>query len=85
MMIGDARCDSFHEQHRLPPGGGVEMNTSSNGVANRWTVTDSTGRTLGCLPLRYKHEIDGLVVSVLPPHQLSGRERRVEHDTFRRS
>lgn len=60
----DARCDSFHEQDRLPPGGSVEVNTSSDDAANWWAVTDSTGRTLGCLPLRYEHKIDGLVVKV---------------------
>lgn len=60
----DAKCDSFHEQDRLGPGGSVEVNASSDDVANWWAVTDSTGRTVGCLPLRYKHEIEGRVVRV---------------------
>ena len=60
----DATCNSFHEQDRLPPGGSVEVNTSSDDVANWWAVTDSTGRTVRCLPLRYKHAITGLVVKV---------------------
>jgi len=60
----DARCNSFHEQDRLAPGGSVKVNTSSDGVANWWAVTDSTGRTVGCVPLRYKHRIEGLIVRV---------------------
>jgi hypothetical protein len=60
----DAECDSFHEQDRLAPGGSVEVNTSSDDVANWWAVTDSAGRTVGCLPLRYKRKIEGLVVRI---------------------
>jgi hypothetical protein len=60
----DAECDSFHEQDRLAPGSSVDVNTSSDDVASWWAVTDSTGRTVGCLSLRYKRKIEGLVVRV---------------------
>lgn len=60
----DAKCDSFHETDRLQPGGSVPVNTSSDGAANWWAVTDGSGRTLGCLPLTYHHKVDGLVIDV---------------------
>jgi len=60
----DAKCNSFHEKDRLQPGGSVRVNTSSDGAANWWAVTDSSGRTLGCLPLTDHHKVDGLVVDV---------------------
>jgi hypothetical protein len=60
----DAKCDSFHEQDRLLPGASVRVNASSDNVANWWLVTDSDGRAVGCLPLRYGHEIAGLVVNI---------------------
>lgn len=60
----DTKCDSFHERDRLRPGAGVRVNTSSDNVDNWWAVTDAEGRPLGCLPLRYDHKIDGLVVNV---------------------
>jgi hypothetical protein len=60
----DVKCNSFHEKDRLPPGGSIPVNTSSNDVANWWAVSDSAGRTIGCLPLRYSHKVDGLVVNI---------------------
>ena len=60
----DADCGSFHERDRLPPGASVRVNTSSDDVANWWAVTDAGGKTSGCLPLRYDHKVDGLVVNV---------------------
>jgi hypothetical protein len=60
----DVKCDSFHELDHLLPGASVRVNTSSGNVANWWAITDSAGRTVGCLPLRYDHKIDGLVVNV---------------------
>ena len=60
----NAECDSFREQDRLGPGGRVVVNTSTDDVASWWAVTDSTGRTVGCLSLRYTHEIEGLVVRI---------------------
>lgn len=60
----DAKCDSFHEQDRLQPDGSVPVNTSSDGAANWWSVTDASGHTLGCIPLTYHHKVDGLVVDV---------------------
>lgn len=60
----DTDCGSFHERDQLPPGGSVRVNTSSDNVANWWAVTDDGGKTSGCLPLRYDHKVDGLVVNV---------------------
>jgi hypothetical protein len=60
----DASCDSFYDTDRLLPGDSVEVNTSSEGVANWWLVTAPDGSTLGCLPLRYDHKVTGSVVNV---------------------
>jgi hypothetical protein len=60
----DATCNSFHERDQLAPGASVPVNTSSENVANWWLVADPSGRTIGCLPLRYNHKIDGLVVKI---------------------
>ena len=56
----DAKCNSFHERDRLQPGASVRVNTSGDDVANWWSVSDSAGNTLGCLPLRYGHKVEGL-------------------------
>jgi hypothetical protein len=60
----DAKCNSFHERDRLAPGESVPVNTSSDNVANWWAVTDNSGKTLGCLPLRYSQKVENLVVNV---------------------
>lgn len=60
----DSDCSSFHERHRLEPGGSVRVDSSSDSAANWWSVTNSTGATLGCLLLRYDHKVEGLVVNV---------------------
>ncbi|MGI8647895.1 MAG: hypothetical protein ACR2JX_06695 [Mycobacteriales bacterium] len=60
----DVTCDSFHERVRLLPGADTRVNTSSDNVANWWMISDADGKKLGCLPLRYGHKIDRLVVNV---------------------
>lgn len=60
----DNDCNSFDERDRLEPGANVRVNTSSDNVANWWSVTDTSGATLGCLPLRFGHKVDGLVVNI---------------------
>jgi hypothetical protein len=59
-----ARCTSFHDNVRLSPGGSESVNTSSDGAANWWAVTDASGRVLGCLPLTYDHKSTRVVVDV---------------------
>jgi hypothetical protein len=59
----DANCDSFHERDELLPGASVRVNTSDD-VANWWLVADPSGPTIGCLPLRYGHTVDVLVVKI---------------------
>lgn len=51
----DSTCNSFHEHDQLLPGASVLVNTSSADVANWWLVAGPSGRTIGCLPLRYSH------------------------------
>jgi hypothetical protein len=60
----DAKCNSFHEKDRLAPGESVSVNTSSDNVANWWAVSDGSGNVLGCLPLQYRHKIEGVVVNL---------------------
>jgi len=60
----DVKCNEFHEQHRLTPGGTVGVNTSASDTANWWVVQDGSGQVLGCLDLQYNHKEVGLVVNV---------------------
>jgi hypothetical protein len=60
----DAKCDSLHESDLLSPAASVRVNTSSENVTNWWAVDDVAGSRLGCLPLRYEHKIEGLVINV---------------------
>jgi hypothetical protein len=60
----DVKCDSFHEQDRLAPDGSVRVNTSSEDAPNWWVVEDGSGRSLGCLNLRYSHKATGVIVNV---------------------
>lgn len=59
----DVRCNEFHEQDRLTPGGTVPVNTGLD-TPNWWVVQDASGRVLGCLNLQYKQKQTGIVVNV---------------------
>jgi hypothetical protein len=60
----DVKCDSYHEQDHLNPGGQVEVNTSSSNVANWWVVTTTSGSSIGCVNLQYDHKQTGVVVNL---------------------
>ena len=66
-----AECDSFHETDRLRPGASVSVNTSSDGAANWWAVTDANGRTLGCIPLTFHHKDRRACRGYFQRHRLS--------------
>jgi hypothetical protein len=66
VIVKRLECNSFQEKDRLPiaPRKQRPGQHSSGDVAYWWAVTDSTGRTVGCLPLRFNYKSDGLVVNV---------------------
>lgn len=60
----DSTCETFHETDRISPGADVAVNTSSDGIADWWAVTDTSGSLLGCLPLSYTQTTNRLVIDV---------------------
>jgi hypothetical protein len=59
----DVKCNEFHEQHRLGPGGIARANTGIDSP-NWWLVQDNSGKVLGCLKLLYHQREVGAVVNV---------------------
>jgi hypothetical protein len=60
----DVTCRTFHMHIELQPNASGSVNTSASDTPNWWVVTDTSGKTLGCLLLRFDHKQPGLVVDI---------------------
>jgi len=60
----DVTCNSFHGQFELRPDESGPVNTTASDTPNWWMVRDASGKTLGCLLLRFDHKQPGLVVDI---------------------
>lgn len=60
----DEACKSLSDRSTVLPDRGGTVATSVVGVPNPFIVSDTDGRTLGCLPLVLPHYVEGLVARV---------------------
>jgi hypothetical protein len=61
-LCDDSSCTSFDYTDEIARGGTDEENISDRGILTRWLVAGSSGRTLGCLPLKLSGKYAGLSV-----------------------
>jgi hypothetical protein len=70
----DDKCQDRYGASRVAPGRTVEDLTSSFGVLNNWRVEDTSGRVIGCLPLKIDGKWRDLVVPFSKVEPCPGRK-----------
>lgn len=61
-LCADDECGSFHYSNTIEPGELYPENISDRNLLTRWLVSDKSGRTVGCLPLRFDGKYEDVVV-----------------------
>jgi hypothetical protein len=61
-LCSDENCHSFDYTNPIKPGESYPENISDRGELTRWLVVGSSGRIVGCLPVRFTGKYDGVVV-----------------------
>ena len=57
-------CSEFDDEGLVRPGKTFEARTSEFAVANPWRFVRRSGRVYGCLPLLFRHRVEGASVFV---------------------
>ena len=64
-LCSNDECTHFDYSHAWEAGASAEENVSDRAILTRWLVQDdSTGATLGCLPLEFDQKYDDVLVRV---------------------
>jgi hypothetical protein len=62
-LCSDGNCHHFDYRDEIQPAESVRENISDSGILTRWLVQDqSTSRVLGCLPLKFDHKYEDVVI-----------------------
>jgi hypothetical protein len=56
-------CLSTVQKASILPGGSAQVNVSAGGSVTRYYLLDSSGATVGCLPLRFAKPVSGFTIS----------------------
>lgn len=64
-LCSDDDCDHFDYSHKWNEGESHRENATDDGVLTRWLVEEAgSGRTLGCLPLKFHQKHHDVVVRI---------------------
>jgi hypothetical protein len=63
-LCSDDSCHSYDYTDMVKSGEFDSVNVSDRGVLTRWLVAGSTGRILGCLPVRFNGKYADVIVRV---------------------
>jgi hypothetical protein len=61
-LCADSSCRSFDYTDQIAAGATDRENISDRDLLTRWRVADSSGRTLGCIPLEFTGKYKSIAV-----------------------